>query len=302
MKKIVTLIALFSVSATYLLAQTPNPGFESWTHTSAITGSYDTPDNWNTANPKTAITGVLSCFKSTSFHSGSFAIQLITKQIPSPFNQLVPGIATTGTIDQTTQSITGGIAYTLKPDSITGWYKYTPQGGENGFVSFYLFGSAANNTDTIAKATFSTPKATVATYTRFAAALTYTTTTTPVANSMWLLGSSNNDGLTSSIGSTLYVDDLALVFNPNTGVAEQNMPELTVGPNPAIGHFEINNPLNRQAIFVLYDAMGRKVAEEKTEGTTTFVNVNTLPNGLYTYSIIDENNIAVKGGKLIIKK
>src|SRR5665213_874841 len=120
MKKIFTLISLCSVSATALFAQTPNAGFESWTHTSSITGSYDTPDSWNCANSQTAITGVISCLKATTMHSGSFAVELITKQIPSPFNQLVPGIVTTGSINATTQSITGGIAYTLKPDSIVG--------------------------------------------------------------------------------------------------------------------------------------------------------------------------------------
>jgi len=302
MKKFFTLISILSVSVNCLLAQTPNAGFESWTHTTAITGSYDNPDNWNTANSQTAITGVLSCVKATSAHTGSFAIELITKQIPAPFSQLVPGFATTGTLPTSiTGPITGGIAYTLRPDSITGWYKYTPQGGENGFIQFLLFGSAANNADTIAKAGFATPTTAVGTYTRFAVALTYTTTTTPVVNSMWLLSSSNNDGLASSVGSMLFVDDLNLVFNP-TGIAEQEKPEFTISPNPAVDHVVIKNILGTKALFVLYDVTGRKVSEEKIINATTVVNVNTLPNGLYSYSVTDANNTAIKSGKLLIQK
>jgi hypothetical protein len=302
MKKIFTLISILSVSITGLWAQaTPNPGFESWTHTSSILGAYDTPNNWNCANSSTGSTGVITVLKSTSAHSGSFAAELITKQIPAPFSQLVPGMITTGTINTTSQTITGGIAYTLRPDSITGWYKYTPQGGENGFIAFDLFGSASGNSDTIAKAGFSTPAATVGTFTRFAAALTYTTTTTPVVNSMWLLSSSNNDGLATSVGSILYVDDLSLVFNP-TGVTEQEKPEFTISPNPVVDHFVIKNVLGTKALFILYDVTGRKVSEEKINNATTVINVSTLPNGVYSYSVTDENNTTIKGGKLIIQK
>ncbi len=304
MKKIFTLISILSVSITGLWAQcvcTPNPGFESWTHTSTILATYDTPDNWNCANSSTGSTGVITVLKATSAHSGSFAAELITKQIPAPFSQLVPGMITTGTINTTSQTITGGIAYSLRPDSITGWYKYTPQGGENGIIQFILFGSAANNTDTVAIATFITPTTTVGTYTRFSTQLVYRSANT-VANSMWIIASSKNDGLASSVGSTLYVDDLGLVINPASGVIEQNMSEISVGPNPATDHFEIKNPLNTNVIFILYDVTGRKVAEEKIGKTTNIISVNSFPNGIYSYALTDESYKAIKGGKLIIKK
>ena len=303
MKKIFTLIVITSVPTSFLLAQaTPNAGFESWTHTSSITGSYDTPDNWNTPNSQTAITGVVSCQKGTSAHGGSFALELITKQIPAPFSQLVPGFATTGTIPSSiTGSVTGGIAYTLRPDSITGWYKYSPQAAETGLIQFLLFGAAANNSDTVATANFTTPSVAVGSYTRFSVPLVYRNTDA-VANSMWLIASSKNDGLAGSVGSTLYVDDLALVINPSAAVSEQNMPELIVGPNPAADHLEIKNPLNAKAVFVLYDVNGRKVIEEKIENASTLIGVNTLPNGLYSYSLTDSDHKAIKGGKLIIKK
>jgi len=300
MKKIFTLISILSVYTVNLWAQTPNPGFESWTaHTGVWT--YDTPDGgWSCSNTQTYVIGVYSCLKSASAHSGSFAVELITKQIGSPFNVLVPGIVTTGTIPTSISgSITGGIAYTLRPDSITGWYKYTPQGGEKGFVEFVLFGSGGIS-DTIAIGDFATPSATVSTYTRFSAPMVYRSANA-VVNSIWLLSSSNNDGLSSSVGSTLYVDDLNLIFS-TAGINEQEKPEFTISPNPAIDHVVLKNELNPKAIFILYDIMGHKVAEEKLANATNVININSFPGGLYLYTVIDENSTIMKAGKLIIQK
>ncbi len=298
MKKIFTLISILSISSAGMFAQTPNAGFETWTHNSFP--SYDTPDSWNCANSQTALTGVFSCVKSSSAHSGSFAIQLITKQIGSPINQLVPGFATTGTLPTSiTGPITGGIAYTLRPDSITGWYKYTPQGGENGYIQFILFGTS--NSDTIATGGFATPAAAVGSYTRFHAEMIYRSAN-PVTNSMWLLSSSKNDALTASIGSTLFVDDLALVFNPGVGVAEQNRTEVTLFPNPASDRIEIKNILNSAAQFVLYDAMGNKMEEKEIGSVESSVDVKEFANGLYFYTVTGKNNLNIKSGKLIIQK
>ncbi len=301
MKKICTLVSVFTlVSCSALWAQTPNAGFETWTHSSFP--SYDTPDSWSTANSQTAITGVYSCLKSTSVHSGSFAIQLVTKNIGSPINQLVPGVATTGTLPSSaTGSITGGVAYALRPDSISGWYKYSPQGGENGFVALYLFG-AGGMTDTIAIGSFKTPKVAVGTYMQFSAPLVYRSANA-VVNSIWLMSSSNNDGLAASVGSTLFVDDLNLIFNPSSaGITEHAKPVFMLGPNPASDLLLIKNASNTKALFALYDITGRKVAEEKIGNNTNTIALSAIPAGMYIYAITDENNAILKSEKLIIRK
>src|ERR1700722_7433830 len=109
MKKTITLFAALLISTAGLWAQaTPNAGFETWTH---VTGffAYDTPNNWDCANSQSASVGVFGCVKSTKVHSGSFAVELITKSILSI---MAPGVVTTGTLPtSSTGSITGGIAY-----------------------------------------------------------------------------------------------------------------------------------------------------------------------------------------------
>ncbi len=303
MKKIFTLISFLLLSSAILLAQaTPNAGFETWTHTSGL-WTYDTPNSWSCENTQTYLISTYTCLKSTNAHSGSYAIELITLSIdiPSIVDQVVPGVATTGTIPSSvTGSITGGIAYTLSPDSIMGYYEYTPAGGENGIINFYLFGSAANNADTIAVATFKTPTTIVSTFTRFSSQLVYRNSDA-VANSIWLIASSNDDASASSVGSTLYVDDLNLVFN-SVGIAKYEKMDFDISPNPAVDHVVINNTLNSEAIFVLYDLTGNKVFETKIGNDENIIDVSTLPTNLYIFNVIDNNKAIIKTGKLIIQR
>jgi hypothetical protein len=301
MNKILTLVTVLclGISSGILAQATPNAGFETWTHNSFP--SYDTPDSWSVTNSQTSITGVYACLKSTTVHSGSFALQLVTKNIGAPLNQLIPGVATTGTLPtSSTGSITGGIAYTLRPDSITGWYEYSPQGGENGMVSLFLFGSGGMS-DTVGVASFVTPTTGVTSYKRFSAPLVYRSANA-VANSIWLLASSKNDAATAGVGSTIWVDDLSIVINPTSGIMEHSLPEISLYPNPASDLLFIHNPSNARVLFSLYDVTGRKISEEKLNGVNNNLSLSDVPEGMYIYSLSDEHNAVVKTGKLVVRK
>jgi len=222
MKKIFTLISILLISVTGIWAQaTPNASFETWT----VQGSFPTYDactGWDSPNSQTAITGTFVCIKSTDAHSGSLAMKLVAKSV---LGQIAPGVTTTGILPtQNGGVITGGVAYTLRPDSIVGWYKFTPgAAGDNGFVGFRLYGSGGDN-DSVAVANYNTPSATVGTYTRFSQALTYYSSNA-VVNSRWLLVSTK-DGENAIVNSTLFADDLDLIFKVTDTIA------LTSGTNP----------------------------------------------------------------------
>jgi len=182
----------------------PNPGFENWHNA----GNHVDPDNWNTLNPSTGIIGVLTATRATGadVHSGSYAIRLQTKSV---FGTVANGIASTGTIITTPPyGVTGGIPYTGRPDSIAGWYKYTPAGTDSGFVEFILKG---HQNDSVGYVRFVTPNAVVSTYTRFSAKINYTSTTNP-DTALWILSSSR--GSNPVVNSTIIIDDLQLIFNP----------------------------------------------------------------------------------------
>lgn len=222
MKKIFTLVSILSVSVSGLLAQaTPNASFETWT-TQGSFFTYEAATGWDSPNSQTATVGTFVCIKTTDNHTGTYAMKLISKSIAGLGN--APGVATTGILPtQTGGSISGGVAYTLRPDSISGWYKYTPVSTDNGFAEFRLYGPGGTN-DTIATAHFDTPNATIGTYTRFSKALTYYYSSA-VANSIWVVCSSK-DGNNPNLGSTLFVDDLDLIFVVRDSIA------LTSGTSP----------------------------------------------------------------------
>jgi hypothetical protein len=299
MKYISTLI-LFSF-VTILQAQTnpatPNSGFESWTHNSS---GYDDPNNWNCLNSSTSTLGFYTCVKDSTpadVHGGKYAARLITM---STFGQTVPGALTTGTINTTNQTISGGLPYTLRPDSIIGWFKYTSVSADNGDCEFYLFGSSS--TDTVGEAFYRTPTTTIGTYTRFSYPITYRSSHA-VATALWIFSSSNNQKV-GKVGSELYIDDIGLVFDTALGINAIINPDMvSVGPNPSNGNISVKNiSSSNNLVFTLFDITGRKVQMEKIAAGTTTFNYTGVSEGVYSYSITDEHNLVIKTGKLVIQK
>ncbi|MGP8214975.1 MAG: PCMD domain-containing protein [Bacteroidia bacterium] len=308
MKSIFTLILIFPISL--LQAQTnpatPNANFESWTHNSS---GYDNPDSWNTLNSSTSILGFYTCYKDSTpadVRSGKYSVELVTMEY-SLLSELVPGTITTGTINTTSQTISGGLPYTLKPDSIVGWYKYTPVSGDNADIEFYLFGSGS--TDTIGEAFFKTPTTKVGTYTRFSYPVTYRSSSTPVT-ALWILTSSLNQKA-AKVGSVLIADSLGLIFN-TSGINNITNPEIiTVGPNPSRGIVSINNNSTAKSlIFILFDVTGRKIDEEKIIQGQNYLELTGVPESVYIYSITpdpntgdrSEQNKVIKTGKIVFQK
>jgi Secretion system C-terminal sorting domain/Putative carbohydrate metabolism domain len=309
MKRIYTLISLFLISAHSLFSQqTPNGGFESWTTVPASppAPAYDNPNSWNTLNSLTSGAGAITCYKVTAgadVHSGSAAIKLITRTVGGPGGQVANGLLTTGTIHPSTSSVGGGVSYTLRPDSIIGWYKYAPaNSSDNGFFEIQLLG-AGGDTDTIGYAKFKTPTTAVSSYTRFALKINYRDTTSQIVKSLWILSSSASNFVHFQ-NSTMFADDVQLGSDAwlLTGINEIAAIDLTVGPNPASESLTVKNPASVKAFFLLYDVTGRVAQQEKIAGTYTSIDVADLPSGLYIYSITDENGLVIKTGKVFIQK
>lgn len=301
MKKIYALLSFIIFFSSLAIAQVlPNAGFETWVNTPASfpAPSYDDPTGWHDLNSTTAGLGQITCSKATATaekHSGTAAVKLVTKSV---FGQTVNGIVTTGNINTTTQTIGGGLSYSGRPDSIVGFYRYTPASTDNGFVELQLLGSGGD-TDTVGYARFKTPNATVGTFTRFAKEITYRNSN-PVVKSIWIC-SASKDAVTHFVNSTMWVDDLAVVMASATGIAEQEKPELTVGPNPATDFILVKNPGAEKITLKLYDVTGRKLIEEQLENSSATIEVSALPAGLYMYSVSGPEKM-LKTGKIVIRK
>lgn len=192
------------ITTTSLFAQIPNAGFENW-HTS---GNYEDPNGWGTLNSQTSALSIKTVKKATAVndvHSGSYAIKLVSTDIP--FIQVAPGLAVSGTINTNTQEFEGGFPYTQRPQKLKGWYKYTPGTGDHCQIEAYLFKRNGATQITVADATF-TQSATVGSYTEFEVTLTYYTNDIPDTGRIALFAS---DPLNPVDGSTLIVDDIRFV-------------------------------------------------------------------------------------------
>lgn len=286
MQKIYALFISLFISAAAFSQALPNPSFDNWTNA----GSYDDPDNWNTLNSATSGFGVLTCQKATGVdaHSGPAAIKLITQFV---IIQNANGLATTGTINIAGQTVDGGIPYTLRPDSITGWYKCDPQGNDFGFVDFSLLDAAG--TDTVGFAHFQTPNAAVNTYTYFSIPINYHNANTPALSRCVM---SSSEGVSSVLNSVLIIDDLALVFNPN-GVRESVFGKNFVRYNSILKKLHVFTQQDSRISVI--DMTGKKVFEHFVQAGNSDFMLSDLPAGLYVYMLADEATQSSVTGKFI---
>ncbi|HNS11461.1 MAG TPA: PCMD domain-containing protein [Bacteroidia bacterium] len=281
MKKFTILLFSFITFITELQAQNPlpNASFENWSNF----GIYEDPDNWNTLNSSTAVLGVLTCLKATGAdtHSGTNAIKLTTKNV---IGQNANGIATTGTINTSTQTISGGIAYTGRPDSIAGWYKYTSVGGDNGFVAFVLL-DASN--DTIGFANFTTPAATVSNYTYFSMAINYFNSGTPTLSRCLL---SSSAGFTAVINSTMFIDDLRLISNSTDLKEDPAYVENMVHYSASSGTIALHSPSGNIKKIELLDISGKYLTAYNVFSQKAEFELPQLAAGIYIIMLYDFNN------------
>jgi len=189
----------------------PNAGFETWNSNP----NYDDPAGWGTINGLTYFLGVRTVTKATApadIHGGSYAIKLESKTVP--LQGVAPGIAATGSINPSTQAVDGGVVYTKRPISMTGWYKYAPNGIDTGSVEAILWKWNTNThvRDQVGTATFQQNVAT-GTYTQFTANFVYTSAAFPDSMVITILSSSG--GNNSLAGTVLFIDDLAFVLCNN---------------------------------------------------------------------------------------
>ncbi len=254
----------------------PNPGFESWTSQ----GSYDDCAGWGTIDQPVSS----ACFckgtavKTTTageFHGGSMAMKLKTISV---FAQTAPGIAATGIINQSTQNVDGGVAYNLRPDSIVGWYRYAPAGSDTGSVEITLSKWNGTSRDIVGHAKFQ-KRTSQGTYARFTQPLVYSLGIVPDTMVIILLSSSSYAPVVNSV---MFVDDLDLIFNNTTLIANNGNANSSVSvyPNPGNGNITVTAEKELGAINV-YNSLGQVVYFQNTNTAKHQIDLSNQPAGIY---------------------
>jgi hypothetical protein len=315
-------VSLFSFGQT----QITNSNFELWDNVGAAT---EEPTSWNSNKTGTGLasSGPQTCYKDATAHAGASCVRVETKYY---IIAVVNGNATTGVVEAPnsnkaegflTASGSNKIAFTGRPDSLTGWYKYTQATSGTGASAeqakvvahlhtgdFYdpLVPVSSNHidlsTNKIATALFVSPASNQATWKRFTVPFNYVSSSSP-ASIMVSLTSSNNQvtvapGL-GGTGSKLWVDDIQCVYN--TVLIHEN--DFT--KNVKVYYFDKTiyvdflNKNNEQSALEIYNATGQLVSTQNIENNkVNSIDVSLLTNGIYIYKISGKSQ--GKFGKLFI--
>lgn len=287
MKKIFTLAGMFLFAGWATMAQNaiPNPGFETWSGGNPSGG-------WSTLNA--LVPG--SCTQGTSagdYHGGTSAAILTTKN--SAFG-IIPGTVATGTLNIVSQEFTGGVDFTLRPDSLVGWYKYVPQGNDAGATAnVFLLKNSGN--DTVGVGNFTAPSA-QPTWTRFAVAVNYLLPDAP-EKAIFIVTSGQASG--GVVDTKMYIDDLDLIYN-TVGISNVNKAAINSYPNPVVDRVSFNLGNMEKANISLFNIIGGKVLDAKLSKEQRTLNIAHLPAGTYVWQIKDAKGNLIKTDKLILTK
>lgn len=328
MNKTFTTLLLLSVSL-FSLAQTQivNAGFESWTGS----GSSSEPASWNSNKTGTGLApnGPQTCFLETSsVHSGTACVRVETTYY---ILAVVNGNVTTGVVNAPNTdklkgylSATGAdrMAFTGRPDSLVGWYKYTQAtsgagaSAEQAKVKAVLHSGDYYDPETpyqsnhpdlsanqIATALFVSPAANQASWKRFSVPFNYVSSTVP-SFIMVNITSSNNQNTaapgSSGSGSKLWVDDLQAIYNTVTTVKENDFTK-----NVKVYYYEKNvyvdfiNKSSERSTIEIYNATGQLVSTQQLDNlTVNTIDVSSLKSGIYMYKVSGKSQ--GKFGKLFI--
>lgn len=319
MKKLYTLLGLIAISCgpiAYGQTQIENGGFETWenegsdeeepTQWSSIKTSDD--DSWlNLAGQAPQVVWK----ETTNPYSGSACMRLKVADYNILVSLAPNGIATNGRAFASTDATEAYVftetsdsqwntPCTDTPDSLVGWYKYAPQGGDKGKVEVLFHTNAAegslpdNGTTSHHVGSgiieFTTAKST---WTRFSFPINYSSATLP---DYFLIVTTAGDELDAVEGSELWLDDMSFIYNPiaqPTAIEEVEIPYTIFGNKNTLNLSVLKN--YTQSSFSLFGLDGKLVWSINSIDPT---NVFTpgLNQGIYIYQLTIDN--VVYSGKI----
>jgi len=196
-----------------LQEQIPNADFENW---SKDDYNFDKPQTWATSN--FSLYGIVNfnpVFKdSVEKFSGNYCVKLQTKsQYINTEVVKVAGLLTLGDFDINIATrkaqVTGGIQFSARPKSLTGYYKYKGVNNDKCYIDVALMKKGEGNLsgDTIATGRFSSLS--INSWTFFEAPIVYVSDLQPEILNIIVLSS---DTSIFVAGSTLWIDNLSFKY------------------------------------------------------------------------------------------
>ena len=307
MKYLFTVFALISTIGIFAQQQIENPGFENWENVGTVA---DEPVDWSSIKTADALATLAPqvWWQSIDAHSGSYSVKLENK---SSFGIVASGIITSGRVHADLNPENGYVftdvnnaawntPFTYTPDSLVGWYKYSPAGSDAGKAQVVLHTGSAQNPENgtlanwVAEARFDF-SGTTSTWTRFSVPFHYFNSTTPQYLLVVLVA---GDSTQAVAGSIAFFDDLELIYN-SSSIEEQNedLANVYVSNNELTINFSLNN--NETSNAQIVDLSGRVVWEKEINTNSTYKELMSLTKGLYVINITTSKRIFTQ--KLLFK-
>lgn len=281
--------------------QIENPGFENWENAGTVK---DEPVDWSTIktsdDPGISSVAPVTFDRSEDAHSGNYSLKLYNVKV---FSVVATGAITNGRFHaeynlDSTYSFTQqddpkwNTAFTSRPDSLMGWFKFFPRGDDAAQFKVILHIDECklpeNGTfhNWIGMAVHVTERGvTYDTWTRFSVPFTYFNDSTP---EYVMIVVNSGDSTTAVDSSYLLVDDLQLIYGPQ-GISSPGIPEsflingygsLSIKLEPAEEY------LHRR--LYLYDMTGQTILSKKLENNQVIL-PEGLPQGIYV-AVLDGKN------------
>jgi hypothetical protein len=267
MKIFTTLLLIIAICYNIKAQQVPNGDFESGVDTLSA-------KDWHTINE---LTGIFFPFTRTSdAYSGDYAVRLETLEI---FNTKVPGIASLAKLS--IGNVSGSVHFPYKPDKLIGMYKH-PTEKDASLIRVYFLKNVEDRVDTIGIGSF-VPEGNVNKYEQFEINIAYNSTSS-VPDSMNIILISDSE----VPNSTLYIDKLEFVYNPNS-VDQTNDKDILIYPNPVYSSLSLNidGLLGRK--YAIHNLLGEILLSGRFDDSNS-INVSGIPTGLYVL-VIDNKRL-----------
>ncbi|NUM32191.1 MAG: T9SS type A sorting domain-containing protein [Bacteroidetes bacterium] len=270
----------------------PNGNFENWKSITSID-----PDNWLSFNfmttEKPMITRTIDKF------SGSYALQI--ENVKMNFGNIM-GFITNGRIGDSKYP-TGGLAVSLNPSKVKGYYKYIPNGPDTAIGGLFLYrwdsqgDSLMLLEDTIFKLLPTN------TFTYFEIPLLYKDK--PKADTINIAFSASDIDKNPSyqgLGSKLLIDKLEIEYKPNN-ISKVKSNKFIVYPNPSNEKISFNlieaGQNYTQFYLEIYDINGKLKNKTAFLSNKAEIKKENIGLGMYFYKIKTTNEEEIHRGKFI---
>lgn len=304
--KLLTLVfATFFIFTLQGQNQFENPGFEEWEDVGL---PVQEPVDWSSIKTGDVenlnIAAPIVWGKSTDAHSGNYSLHVFNVYVPL-IQQSAVGTVSNGRYHQ---NLNHDLSWTYldkddarwstpinaRPDSVVGWFKCSPQPGDNGQVKVTLHKGYGQHPEDasghIAVALFNLPGDTVSVWTRFSVPFIYESEEMPDQLLCVLM---SGDGWNAIGTSSALYDDLLLIYN-SPGIKDFTLENYNIFSSNGEIVISLSNNENLNYSINIVDLTGRVVYSNNFSGGNTKRFNPGLTNGIYIVNALSEGKILSK--------